>query len=195
MAEGVAAAEALVQETIIAQSIRPTSAALIVLVIARAAGGLPRSPPQAYSSASPWPGSGRSRPPGGSGRRSRRQTRLDARDRRFADPDDNPGYFAMQAYLAARRLNNLLGAGRGDPWPTEHIAVGFSLDALAPTNFLPTNPAAIKKAFETGGATCPPASAISSTASARTGDGRARSTRHRSSWAATWRQPRTGASQ
>src|SRR5207344_2651127 len=70
--------------------------------------------------------------------------------------DDNPGYFAMrQAYLAARRLSeDLLAAGRGDPMADQktQIAVGFSLDALAPTNFLPTNPAAIKKAFETGGA-------------------------------------------
>src|SRR5207344_3067457 len=70
--------------------------------------------------------------------------------------DDNPGYFAMrQAYLAARRLSeDLLAAGRGDPIADQktQIAVGFSLDALAPTNFLPTNPAAIKKAFETGGA-------------------------------------------
>jgi poly[(R)-3-hydroxyalkanoate] polymerase subunit PhaC len=83
---------------------------------------------------------------------------FDARDRRFADPawDDNPGYFAMrQAYLAARRLSeDLLAAGRGDPMADQkaQIAVGFSLDALAPTNFLPTNPAALKKAFETGGA-------------------------------------------
>jgi hypothetical protein len=60
-----------------------------------------------------------------------------------------------QAYLAARRLSeDLLAAGRGDPMADQktQIAVGFSLDALAPTNFLPTNPAAIKKAFETGGA-------------------------------------------
>jgi hypothetical protein len=57
--------------------------------------------------------------------------------------------------MAARRLSeDLLAAGRGDPMADQktQIAVGFSLDALAPTNFLPTNPAAIKKAFETGGA-------------------------------------------
>ena len=83
---------------------------------------------------------------------------FDARDRRFADPawDDNPGYFAMrQTYLAARRLSeDLLAAGRGDPLADQkaQLAVGFSFDALAPTNFLVTNPAAIKKAFETGGA-------------------------------------------
>jgi poly[(R)-3-hydroxyalkanoate] polymerase subunit PhaC len=83
---------------------------------------------------------------------------FDARDRRFADPawESNPGYFAMrQAYLAARRLSeDLLAAGRGDPLADQkaQLAVRFSFDALAPTNFLATNPAAIKKAFETGGA-------------------------------------------
>ena len=32
------------------------------------------------------------------------------------------------------------------------LAVGLAFDAVAPTNFLPTNPAALKRAFETGGA-------------------------------------------
>ena len=83
---------------------------------------------------------------------------FDARDRRFADPawDANPGYFALrQAYLAARRLGeDLLAAGRGDPVADQkaQLAVGLGFDALAPTNFLPTNPAALKRAFETGGA-------------------------------------------
>ena len=83
---------------------------------------------------------------------------VDPKDRRFADPawDDNPGYFAVrQAYLAARRLSeDLLAAGRGNPLADQkaQLAVGLSFDALAPTNFLATNPAAIKKAFETGGA-------------------------------------------
>jgi polyhydroxyalkanoate synthase len=82
----------------------------------------------------------------------------DARDRRFADPawDGNPGYFAVrQAYLAARRLGeNVLTAGRGDPRTDRkaELAVGLAFDALAPTNFLVTNPAAGKRAFETGGA-------------------------------------------
>jgi polyhydroxyalkanoate synthase len=83
---------------------------------------------------------------------------VDARDRRFADPswDANPGYFVLrQAYLAARRLGEeLLAAGTGDPLTDQkaQLAAGLAFDALAPTNFLPTNPAALKKAFETGGA-------------------------------------------
>jgi polyhydroxyalkanoate synthase len=83
---------------------------------------------------------------------------VDARDRRFADSswNGNPGYFALrQAYLAARRLSeDLLAAGRGDPLTDQkaRLAVGFAFDALAPTNFLATNPAAVKRAFETSGA-------------------------------------------
>ena len=83
---------------------------------------------------------------------------VDERDKRFADPawDANPGCFALrQAYLAARRLGeDLLAAGRGDPVTDQkaQVAVGLAFDALAPTNFLPTNPAALKRAFETGGA-------------------------------------------
>jgi len=83
---------------------------------------------------------------------------VDAADRRFADPTwaGSPPFFALlQAYLAAVRLSDeLLAAGRGDPLADQkaEIAVHFALDALAPTNFLPTNPAALKRAFETGGA-------------------------------------------
>ena len=81
----------------------------------------------------------------------------DGRDRRFADPswEHNPAYFALrQFYLASRRLGEeLLAAGRGDPLAERkaELAVGFLFDALAPTNFFATNPAAVKKAFETGG--------------------------------------------
>jgi polyhydroxyalkanoate synthase len=83
---------------------------------------------------------------------------VDDRDRRFADPawDGNPGYFALrQAYLAARRFGeDLLAAGQGDPVTDQkaRLAVRLAFDALAPTNFLPTNPAALKRAFDTGGA-------------------------------------------
>jgi len=80
-----------------------------------------------------------------------------ADDRRFADRTwhDNPAFFAVrQAYLASRQLaDDLLAAGAGDAVADAKakLATGFLLDALAPTNFLLTNPAAIKRALETGG--------------------------------------------
>ena len=83
---------------------------------------------------------------------------VDAGDKRFADAawHDNPAYFWLrQAYLAARRMgDDLLAAGQGDPVTDQkaRLALGFVFDALAPTNFLPTNPAALKRAFDTGGA-------------------------------------------
>jgi polyhydroxyalkanoate synthase len=79
-------------------------------------------------------------------------------DKRFADRawTDNPAFFALrQAHLAASRLaNDLLEAGAGNAMDDAKaaLAIGFLMDALAPTNFLPTNPAALKRAFETGGA-------------------------------------------
>jgi polyhydroxyalkanoate synthase len=79
-------------------------------------------------------------------------------DKRFADRtwSDNPAFFALrQYYLAASRLaNDLLAAGAGDGIDDAKagLATGFLLDALAPTNFLLTNPAALKRALETGGA-------------------------------------------
>jgi polyhydroxyalkanoate synthase len=82
----------------------------------------------------------------------------DPGDRRFADPswDGNPAYFTLlQGYLAVRQLGmDLLAAGRGDPVADQKaaLAAGLAFDALAPTNFLATNPAAVKRAFETGGA-------------------------------------------
>ena len=83
------------------------------------------------------------------------------KDRRFSDPawEDNPAYFALrQCYLAAQGLSeDLLQAGRGDRPKTladskAELASRFVFDALAPTNFLLTNPAALKRAFETAGA-------------------------------------------
>jgi polyhydroxyalkanoate synthase len=79
-------------------------------------------------------------------------------DKRFADRtwSDNPAFFAIrQGYLAASRLaDELLDAGSGDAMDDlkAKLATGFLLDALAPTNFLLTNPAALKRALETGGA-------------------------------------------
>ena len=79
-------------------------------------------------------------------------------DKRFDDRSwhDNPAFFAVrQAYLAAVRLTgDLRAAGAGDAVADAkaELATGFLLDALAPTNFLLSNPAAIRRAMETGGA-------------------------------------------
>src|SRR5690348_16578966 len=80
------------------------------------------------------------------------------RDKRFADPawTDNPAFYALrQAHLATSRLvSELLEAGSGNAVDDAKaaLATGFVMDALAPTNFLLTNPAALKRMFETGGA-------------------------------------------
>ncbi len=80
------------------------------------------------------------------------------RDKRFTDPawTENPSYAALlQSYLATRQFyEDMLELGRGDQISDAkaRLATGFLLDAVSPTNFLPTNPAALKRAFETGGA-------------------------------------------
>jgi polyhydroxyalkanoate synthase subunit PhaC len=81
----------------------------------------------------------------------------DASDRRFADPawQDNPAFFWLcQCYLVFRRLaEDLVAAGELDEPGREkaEFAVSLLADALAPTNLLVTNPAALKRAFDTGG--------------------------------------------
>src|SRR5712671_6824536 len=83
-------------------------------------------------------------------------------DRRFTDPafSENPFYVRlMQAYLAWRSaMHDLVGLSTetvaGEDWKLpaqERFAVTLLTEALAPTNTLLGNPAALKRAFETGG--------------------------------------------
>jgi polyhydroxyalkanoate synthase subunit PhaC len=82
---------------------------------------------------------------------------VDAKDRRFADPawTDNPLFHGLRlSYLAACRAAHDLVASAGlDDATTRKAAAATQLllDALAPTNFLATNPAALKRAFDTAG--------------------------------------------
>ncbi|HET7477022.1 MAG TPA: alpha/beta fold hydrolase [Dermatophilaceae bacterium] len=82
---------------------------------------------------------------------------LDPKDRRFSDAawTDNPWFYSIRvAYNVFRQLTTDLVDGAGlDPLNNEkaHLAVSLMADALAPTNFLATNPAALKRAFDTGG--------------------------------------------
>jgi polyhydroxyalkanoate synthase len=82
---------------------------------------------------------------------------VDPKDRRFADPawSENPFFYGLRlSYLAACRAARDVVASAGlDEHTTRKAsaATELILDALAPTNFLPTNPAALKRAFDTGG--------------------------------------------
>ena len=113
-------------------------------------------------------------------------------DRRFADKTwtENPAFFAIrQMYLAGSRLVNEmveLGSGSALDDAKAQLATGFLLDALAPTNFLPTNPAALKRALETGGTSVRGRRAATSSATcSATTAARVRSTSGRSSSART----------
>jgi len=82
---------------------------------------------------------------------------LDPKDRRFSDPawNGNPFFVALRLSHAAasRAVLELIdppGAERITAKKAQMLA-GLLLDALAPTNFLATNPAALKRAFETVG--------------------------------------------
>jgi polyhydroxyalkanoate synthase len=80
-----------------------------------------------------------------------------AKDKRFADRawEDNAAFFATgQAYrLTGRLVDDLVAlAELQEPWNGKaSFALQALMDALAPTNFLFTNPAALKRAFDTGG--------------------------------------------
>ncbi len=83
---------------------------------------------------------------------------VDPKDRRFADPawSANPIFYSVRlAYLAACRFSRDVVGGatlEADAAKKAALALDLLLDALAPTNFLATNPAALKRAFDTGGA-------------------------------------------
>jgi polyhydroxyalkanoate synthase len=81
----------------------------------------------------------------------------DGADRRFADAawEENPAFFWLrQNYLISRRfVEDLVAAGEldDDTRAKAEFAVSLLADALAPTNLLLGNPAALKRAFDTGG--------------------------------------------
>ncbi|MGQ0632793.1 MAG: PHA/PHB synthase family protein [Sporichthyaceae bacterium] len=79
------------------------------------------------------------------------------KDRRFADPawESSAPYFAsLQAYrLFEQLVGDLIAAAElKEPWAAKANFLGrMVVDAAAPTNVLPGNPAALKRAFDTGG--------------------------------------------
>ncbi len=79
------------------------------------------------------------------------------KDSRFADPawETNPWFFAQrQAYLAWSGLMHELATAGDLDRPTADkaaFAVGLIVDALAPTNFLLSNPTALRTAVDTKG--------------------------------------------
>ena len=111
---------------------------------ARYALRLAQIPPAALSS---WLG-GPAAPP----------VQLDPKDRRFADRtwSGNPAFHALRmSYQAfADVMDETITAAKLDRMQDTKARLITSLlvDALAPTNFLATNPAALKAALETGGA-------------------------------------------
>jgi polyhydroxyalkanoate synthase len=82
----------------------------------------------------------------------------DAKDRRFADPawKESAAYRAVaQAYLAwGNALNRFLDDRKLDKHDADRarFVAALLIDALAPTNSLAGNPAALKKLIDTGGA-------------------------------------------
>ncbi|WP_396932117.1 PHA/PHB synthase family protein [Mycolicibacterium sp.] len=82
---------------------------------------------------------------------------INAKDKRFSDAayTDNPLYFLLaQQYLLFRRLTDELLDVAGiqkSQTSKSRFAANFIMDALAPSNTLIGNPAAVRKAFDTGG--------------------------------------------
>jgi polyhydroxyalkanoate synthase subunit PhaC len=83
---------------------------------------------------------------------------LNPRDKRFADPawSDNPAFYSLRlSYQAFADFMDRLVSAAGLQSSQEakaRLMAGLAVDALAPTNYFLTNPAAIKRAFETSGA-------------------------------------------
>jgi len=92
------------------------------------------------------------------GRKTRGPIAPGAKDRRFADPawEDNALFFALQqSHLLRERLGGELvqAAGLDDQTAKKaRFVVQLLMDSLAPSNYLFTNPVAMRRAFETGGA-------------------------------------------
>jgi len=78
-------------------------------------------------------------------------------DKRFADPafDDNPLYYLLQQQylLSSHMVDELLDAAELDATEAmkARFAARFIVDAMSPTNTLAGNPAALRRAFDTGG--------------------------------------------
>lgn len=93
-----------------------------------------------------------------SGQSSRPPLSLPSGDRRFKDPawEKSPPFFALQQLylLWGELLTQLVEAADVDEHPKAKAKFGVQtlVDALAPTNFLWGNPAALKRALDTGGA-------------------------------------------
>lgn len=110
-------------------------------------------------------------------------------DKRFSDNAyrENAAYFYLaQQYLLLEHLVNELIDGaelNEDTAVKARFAARFILDALSPTNTLPGNPAAIRKAFDTGGSVSCVVFGTFCTISDTTEGGRRRSIGHNSRWA------------
>ena len=81
----------------------------------------------------------------------------DARDKRFQDAtwQRHPMFYGLQQWYLAwgRYLHDLVDAAGLEPAVTEkaHVATELLVDAMSPTNFLWSNPAALRRAAETRG--------------------------------------------
>jgi poly[(R)-3-hydroxyalkanoate] polymerase subunit PhaC len=83
---------------------------------------------------------------------------LNPKDRRFADPawSENPAFYSLRmSHQAFAEFMDQLVTAAGLERSQEakaRLMAGLIADALAPTNFFATNPAALKRALDTGGA-------------------------------------------